>query len=112
MHQLPLTPASHTHDPLSSYEAAERVTKSGVRAENKREVLKAVIAHEGCTSRELTAHCPLDRTEIGRRLPDLRDNDYAVYNPKKDGIKTKRACTVGRGTAMTWWVERRRIPRL
>lgn len=110
MHQLPL---ARTHDPLSSYEAAERVTKSGVRAQNKREVLKAVIAHPGCTSRELTAHCPLGRYEIAQRLPDLRDKDHAVYNPKdKGGIEIKRQCTVGRGSAITWRVERRGVVRV
>lgn len=111
MHQLPLT---RSHDPLPSYEAEERHTKSGVRAQNKRITLDAVLKHgDGFTSNELwDLDNRLSRHEYARRLPDLRDNDHAVYNPKKDGIKTKRRCTVGKGSAIMWRVERRRAVRV
>ena len=90
------TPASHKNDPDSSYEAEDRMNKSGKRETEQKIALEAVKNHPGCTSAELARETGLDRAMLARRLPELRPQ--YVYNGKTD------CCRVNKTSAITWWV--------
>jgi len=91
------TPAARNSDPHTSHEAADNVTDSGQRSRNQRAVLELVKKHPGKTSAELGKELSmLDRTEIARRLPELRTANL-VCNGKS------RVCMANGTVAMTWW---------
>lgn len=94
-------PAQARHDdPASSHEAARKVTKSGTAAERRRTLLKAVREFPGETSAELAQRLnrdDLDRVEVARRLPDMRDRLKIVCNGRR------RKCRVtGNHHSLTW----------
>ena len=83
-------PSTRRTDPLSSYIAEDRITKSGKRGNQCRLVYDAVRHHEGSTSREL--ELLMDLPEVAhRRLPDLEKANYV-----RRGIS--RVCKVCRQT--------------
>jgi len=89
------TPASHKNDPDSSYEAEDRMNKSGKRKRQQQITLDAVKKHPGKTSAELALVSGLDRAMLARRLPELNPQDA------KKGILVK--CSVNGTNAVTWW---------
>lgn len=86
-------------DPVTSHEAAARMTQSGKAAANAAVVLACLRVHPGCTSRELSEliESPgIDRHETARRLPDL----------ERAGAVRKgaaRVCRAGGTKVVTWW---------
>lgn len=75
-----LCPIARDSDPQTSHDAAANVTASGTRAAHCATILDAVKAHPDSTAGELAAITGIDRVEVGRRLPDLR-NAGLVWNP-------------------------------
>lgn len=90
------TPAARTNDPITSHLAADKVTRSGTRHNNILAVIDAVCAHPGLTSAELTAHTPLERHEVARRLPEAVRANAVVKGDKRE-------CAVTGNLALTWW---------
>ena len=90
--QLSLTPQSHTTDPLSSYEAAERAP----RQTHGEIVLDTVTRHPGRTAKELAGYCRLTQHQIARRTLELKNKGLIRMG-------YIRECTVEGGEAVTWW---------
>lgn len=84
-------------DPVTSHEAASRVTRSGAARANAAAVLALVRSHPGLTSRELS-ELPggLDRHETARRCSDLERAGAVRKGPI-------RVCGVGGTRAVTWY---------
>lgn len=89
------TPAARATDPATSHSAAEDVTRSGQRATNQRIVASTVAAHPGCTSRELTLYCSLDRYEIARRMSECVTAGTVARGKSRE-------CAIGKRAATTW----------
>jgi len=92
-------PAAHNIDPITSHEAAESVTNSGVRGRNAELVLALLKANPGLTSIELweAASSELkailkEPQECRRRLHDLNVEGLTDQGPR-------RKCKI-RGTSM------------
>lgn len=96
-HRVPVidTPAARRTDPLPSHLAAAEITANGVRGNQQRQVLAAVRAWPGRTSRELAQLMCGDRHAVARRLPEL-ESEGKVH---KD---IERTCTIGHRLASTW----------
>lgn len=80
-------------DPLTSWEAAEKMVSSGKAAQQRAIVIAAVRRHPGCTSFELSRHCQLERHQVARRLPECMELTKG----------TARKCSVTGNQAVTWW---------
>ena len=87
-------------DPETSHAAAEEIETSGSAEAQRNAVFELVSAHPGCTSDELAAFSKhLDRWQVARRLPELRDK-YALVTTRGG---TKRESTVTGRTGLCWW---------
>lgn len=87
---------ARAYDLSSSHAAADAIETSG-KAQHHREILLAVVReHPGLTSAEITQYCELDRWQVARRLPELR-NGKLVYNSDK-----KRECRMLGSLAFEW----------
>jgi len=89
-------PASRATDPVSSFEAEERVTESGSRKRQMDEILDTVRCTPGRTSLELSTRLKLDRYQVARRLPDLERANLV----NRGAI---RVCSIAQTKAVTWW---------
>jgi len=78
---LSAAPLCRNNDPISSAIAAEQVIKSGQVVSHAEQVLAAVRAKPGRTSGELAILFDLDRHEVARRLPGLRDMGRVQHCP-------------------------------
>jgi len=59
----------HASDPITSYEAAERVHEFASR---HNEIIFHVLLKHGClTSEEVSLYCYLDRWQVARRLSEM-----------------------------------------
>jgi erythromycin esterase-like protein len=89
-------PLAARGDPVTSTIAADELTRSGVRANQKRALLDWMRRDGGTrTSAEIAHHGGFDRYMAARRLPDLaRDSLVRRCDPK--------ACTVTGHLAVTW----------
>jgi hypothetical protein len=85
-------PARST-DPLTSWDAADHMVRSGKAARQRAIVIAAVRDHPGCTSFELSRHCPLERHQVARRLPECAELMKGAA----------RKCSVTGNQAVTWW---------
>ncbi len=96
------SPIARNTDPVTSHLAAKDITASGVRSEQQRQVLELVRRYPHYTSRELSQtpfnqqHYKLDRWDIARRLPELREANLIQMD------EGKRPCNITRKAAMTW----------
>lgn len=81
---LELSPASRRTDNAASKRAEARQNQ-GPRNGDAAKVLKAFVAHPGCTTKELAALTGLDRVMCARRAPDLLDNGYLSRIDGPDG---------------------------
>lgn len=91
------SPIARRHDPVTSHEAAEKVTKSGSRATQQHAVLELVKSRPGNTSAELAVWgSNLGRHVIARRLPELREAGLV-----RNGEPTR--CDVTGNRALSWW---------
>lgn len=87
-------------DPVTSHEAADRMTRSGRARANAAAVLALMRENPGLTSRELSElpACPpgIDRHECARRCPDLERAGAARKGPA-------RLCRSSGTRAVTWF---------
>lgn len=88
-HRLP----ARGTDPLSSWEAAEKLERSGKAADQRAIAVEAVTINPGRTSFELSKLCSLDRHQIARRLPECKS--LRKGEPRR--------CMVTGNNAVTWW---------
>lgn len=95
-------PAARKTDPLSSHEAAERVTASGKRQKQADVFLAVVQNHPGLTSAEIAKVAGYDRYAPARRLPELQRLGLITQG-------LQRACSADprHGIAVTWWPKER-----
>lgn len=103
MNQLAMTfpPSVRKSDPLSSYEAEQRITKSGARQTQCEIVLDGLRRYPRHTSAELARRLGLDRYMVARRLADLADEKIG----KARKIEPGRTCGVSGKRAVTWEVK-------
>jgi len=90
------TPATKRNDPDTSYQAEQRMNKSGKRASQQRLVSELVEQFPGCTSAELARKAwqtgvDLDRPTLARRLPEVCIK----------GVSVK--CRINKTMAVTWY---------
>lgn len=105
------TPAARASDPVTSHEAAEAITESGVRYGQQQRALAAVRCFPGRTSFELALATGIDRYELAKRLPEVRTTGL-IFNPEDDGAPAdpvtgkrppfKRPCHVTGRNAIVW----------
>lgn len=82
-------PLSHTNDPATSYEAADKMVESGKLNKQEKQVHKAIL--EDCFGRDFTARTlafvsGIDYFIIQRRLSGLRQKSkIARTGEKRDG---------------------------
>lgn len=93
--ELIFPPATHRADPLTSYKAEERITKSGKRQTQAERVLDALKRYPNRTPGELSRDSGLDYYVIHRRLADLKANNLAH-------VTGRRECETGRGECQVW----------
>jgi len=96
MHAVTTTPIARNSDPLTSHEAAEAITMTGVRAAQQRLTSTAVEQYPGLTSLELSRRSKIDRYTLARRLPECEDAKTVKRGQA-------RRCSVSGRTAVTWW---------
>ena len=92
---LVLPPASATNDPITSYIAERRITRSGKRRNQCEIVLDALRRYPNRTAGELARDTGLDYYMLSRRLSDLGYNHLAA-------AKAKRQCEAGHGLCQVW----------
>lgn len=64
-------PRARRSDPLSSHEAADKVSRSGRARLQAQHALALVREYPGSTSKELAELSGMDRYALARRLPEL-----------------------------------------
>jgi CRP-like cAMP-binding protein len=84
-------------DPASSHIAARTVERSGRAGQQRIRCGAAVLRNPGRTSQELCEITGIDRYELARRLPELREEGLI-----RNG-EALRECRVTGRPAMTWW---------
>jgi len=88
-------PMSHRNDSLGSYQAGDRVLKSGKLRGQIAAVYNALQRHPNTTSAELSRLSDLDRYMIARRLSVLVSRGLAERGPE-------RLCSVCKCLCVTW----------
>jgi hypothetical protein len=89
------TPAARATDPETSHEAAEHVTRTGVRAEQQAKCFAAIRTFPGHTMQELGELTGICRFELGRRVSECERAGLVRRLPK-------RTCTVTGRSAEPW----------
>lgn len=93
-----LPAAAATGDPVTSFEAARELERSGERKRQVQEAAAAVRRFPGMTSLELAGVTGIDRHRLGRRLPDAEKLGLV-----RQGEARPCAMAGGRRRAVTWW---------
>ena len=83
-------------DPVTSFEAADKVEKTGKARRDREACLRVVLAEPGRTAAEIAKIAGIDRYDANRRLPELRDAGRVVN-------REKRVCRVLGSRVMTWY---------
>lgn len=83
-------------DSSGSHEAADRIVRSGVQAQQKLQSEAAVKRHPGMTSMQLARATGMDRHMLARRLPELA-REGRVHRG------AKALCPISNITVCTWW---------
>lgn len=88
---------ARTTDPHTSHLAAHAVERSG-RAPSLRDRVLFVVRRRntGCTAGEIAAELGEQRSEVSKRLPELRDEGL-IHD------SYPRACAVKGSMMTTWW---------
>lgn len=83
-------PLARSTDPFSSFQAADKVQRTGTAVTQREIVLDVVRRFNGLTSNEMVEYCELDRYQIARRLPDLEKLEKVRKGPRSpdDGCVT------------------------
>jgi len=87
---------ARSSDPLTSWDAADRVVRGGKATRQQALAGEAVRLKPGCTSAELAQHCALDRYQLARRLPELEEAGRVRRG-------ATRKCVATGYSAATWW---------
>ena len=82
-------------DPITSKLAGHEVEAEGTAGIQRILCLQLLASHPGATTNELATHSELDRYQIARRLPELRERGLV----RNTGV---RPCAVSGRLAMTW----------
>lgn len=83
----------HKADPVTSYEAADKMIKSGRLEHQERDVLRCIqsMATDNFTAKEIPAYMAgLDYVAVSRRLSDLRKKGYI----RRTGEKRNGCCVL------------------
>lgn len=110
-------PLSRRSDPISSYEAAEELIKSGELKTQEQDVFRALTLHPGLSSKQLAAFSDGNRYTCARRLPGLRYRGLAQNCPinycPRCCVENDRLCHRGqeqlvaqlgeKRKALRWW---------
>lgn len=83
-------------DPLTSFQAAGHVERTGIAHGQRAKCLEIVNKHPGTTSGEIANLAEIDRHAAARRLPELRQAGL-VRNGEQ------RMCRVSDTRQITWW---------
>ncbi len=94
-----MEPHARNADPASSFEAAERLHKSGLGGKQRLAVYHALRQHQGATSKELAEFMDVDRYTPARRLKELEDAGWVCRGPR-------RKCRISGIESVTWWIVR------
>ena len=86
---------AHRADPVTSHDAAAKVTASGARQRHADIVLATLDEHPDCTAPELARKCGLEEYQVRRRLTDLLQAGAATQGQP-------RACRVKGSRMVTW----------
>lgn len=97
----PRFPRVRRRDPRSSHDAAAEVETKGIAKRQALEVLAALRAHTGSTSKELSRASGLDYHTVARRLPELA-TARLVRKVEKSGDTVP--CAVCGRAVIRWWV--------
>lgn len=89
---------ARANDPLTSLEAAEHVTRTGIAAYQEQRAIAAVKAFPGMTSLELSEAARICRFELARRLPEAERHGNVIRGQV-------RKCRISGRSAATWHVE-------
>lgn len=84
-------------DPPTSFQATEKLRKSGKLKGQRKAVLRALNQNNGATSAELSKAIGPDRYLASRRLCELERGGLV----KRGRI---RLCTVTKSRYLTWWI--------
>ena len=76
---------ARTTDPRSSHDAAERLVSSGALSRQESDVLAALVAHPGRTSKSLAEVSGLDRHMVARRLSGIEAKGRAERVERSGG---------------------------
>lgn len=87
--------ASKNIDPVTSYRAEEKITKSGKRKTQAMQILEALKQYPRHTSAELAEKTIFNRYQVARRLPDLLHNNLVRQ-------RESRICRVTGSESITW----------
>lgn len=105
-----MEPHTRNADPASSFEAAERLRRSGLSGKQRLAVYHALREHQGATSKELAEFMGGDRYTPARRLKELEEAGWVCRG-------WRRKCRVSGVESLTWWIVRpwidkadRRVP--
>lgn len=94
-----IEPHARNADPAGSFEAAERLHKSGLSGKQRLAVYHALRQHQGATSKELAEIMDVDRYTPARRLKELEDAGWVCRGQR-------RKCRVSGVESLTWWIAR------
>lgn len=92
------TPLSRNTDPVTSYEAAETLHRSGRWKNQKQAVLEVLRQLGNATSAEIAERMGGNRYIPARRLPELRREGLVEQGPA-------RVCRVLKSRCITWNVK-------
>ncbi len=94
-----MEPHTRNSDPAGSFEAAERLHKTGLSGKQRLAVYHALRQHQGATSKELAECMEVDRYTPARRLKELEDAGWVCRG-------RRRKCRVSGVESLTWWIAR------
>lgn len=97
-----MEPHARNSDPAGSFEAAERLHKTGLGGKQRMAVYHALRQHQGATSKELAEFMGVDRYTPARRLTELEQVGWVCRG-------RQRKCRVSGVESLTWWIVRRWI---
>jgi hypothetical protein len=83
-------------DPLTSFQAAGAVERTGRAASDRAKCMEVVRKHPGLTSGEIAELAGLERHASARRLPELRSAGMV-----RNG--DARKCRLTGNQSLTWW---------
>jgi hypothetical protein len=108
-------PHSRNSDPQSSYEAVEKLHRSGFHAEQCGKVMAALeqtlaVGYlQRITALELAAATGLDRYMLSRRLSDLFHAGKIKSEERNDAglvVRARKLCSVCGEMTLAFWIER------